>query len=139
MITKQVSIVSLVAGVLLMSGAVNAVAQEREAKRYESGKEVYERICQACHMPDAKGAVGAGAYPPLATNRNLENALYPVVILLRGLKAMPAFPELNDAEIANVTNYIRANFGNRFSDAITVEQVKSLRPMAAERRGGRAG
>ena len=40
-------------------------------------------------MPDGKGAVGAGRYPPLAKNENLETASYPVYLVIHGQKAMP--------------------------------------------------
>ena len=32
----------------------------------QGGAELFRNVCAACHQPDAKGAVGAGAYPPLA-------------------------------------------------------------------------
>ena len=32
------------------------------------GQKLYETICQGCHMPDARGAKGAGMYPALAAN-----------------------------------------------------------------------
>jgi mono/diheme cytochrome c family protein len=30
------------------------------------GEVIYRTVCQGCHMPNAQGAVGAGAYPALA-------------------------------------------------------------------------
>ena len=33
---------------------------------FDGGEAIYKGVCQGCHMPDAKGAVGAGAYPALA-------------------------------------------------------------------------
>jgi mono/diheme cytochrome c family protein len=130
----------LMCGVLVASGLGTTVnAQERSPYNYSSGKDIYEHVCQACHMPDAKGAVGAGAYPALAGNPNLQTGLYPVMIILRGLKSMPAFSDLDDEQVAAVSNYIRSSYGNKFTDPVTVEQVKELRPMAAPRRRGRAG
>jgi mono/diheme cytochrome c family protein len=116
-----------------------ASAQEALAYPYDSGKDIYEHVCQACHMPDAKGAIGAGAYPALAGNPRLEVGLYPVMIMLRGMKSMPSFPELNDEQIAAVANYLRTSYGNNFAEPVTVEQVKELRPTAVTRRRGRAG
>src|SRR6266481_1067964 len=58
---------------------------------FDGGEAIYKGVCQGCHMPDAKGAVGAGAYPALAKNENLETAAYPVSIVLKGQKAMPFF------------------------------------------------
>jgi mono/diheme cytochrome c family protein len=49
------------------------------------GRQVYEQICQACHMADAKGSApgGAGAkIPALAGNPRLADKNYPIVILL---------------------------------------------------------
>ena len=79
-------------------------------------------------MPDAKGAVGAGAYPALAGNPRLGSAAYPAMVIVRGQKAMPSFGGLSDAQVADVVNYIRSNFGNHFDDKITPETVKALRP-----------
>ena len=31
-----------------------------------SGEELFTNVCQGCHMPDGKGAAGAGTYPSLA-------------------------------------------------------------------------
>ena len=33
---------------------------------FASGEQVYMQICQGCHMPDGRGAQGAGYYPALA-------------------------------------------------------------------------
>ena len=58
-------------------------------------------------MPDAKGATGAGSYPALAADANLEAAAFPIVMVVQGRKAMPAFgPMLTDQQIADVVNYM---------------------------------
>ena len=94
----------------------------------EGGAAVFKSICQGCHMPDAKGAVGAGAYPALAANPNLEAAGYPLMMVVGGRKAMPAFGNmLTDSQIADVVNYVRTNFGNRYTDAVTPEDVAQIR------------
>src|SRR5258708_39207559 len=68
-----------------------------------SGEELYNNICRGCHMMDAKGATGAGSYPSLAANPNLESAGYPVTLVVRGRKAMPPFGDMmNDAQVAAV-------------------------------------
>jgi mono/diheme cytochrome c family protein len=95
---------------------------------FQGGEAVYKGVCQGCHMPDAKGAVGAGAYPALAKNENLETAAYPVSIVLKGQKAMPFFAlQLNDQQIADVVNYVRTHFGNRYRDKVKPQDVKLLR------------
>jgi mono/diheme cytochrome c family protein len=122
-------------GVALAIGAATAaVAQRGSPYRYQSGQDLYEHVCQGCHMPGGKGAVGAGTYPALANNAKLKAGLYPVVVILRGQKAMPSFSELNDAQVAAVTNYVRTSFGNAATDAITAEQVQKLRATAVNQK-----
>jgi mono/diheme cytochrome c family protein len=94
-----------------------------------TGEQLFANICQGCHMPDAKGAVGAGAYPSLAANRNLETGGYPVYVIVRGLRAMPPVGAMmNDDQVAAVVNYVRTHFGNDWKDAVTAEDVKVVRP-----------
>lgn len=94
-----------------------------------TGEAVYKQICQGCHMPDGKGAAGAGAYPALASNAKLGVAAYPFLVLLRGQKAMPEFGSaLTDAQIADVVGYIRTNFGNAYKGPVTAADVAQLRP-----------
>lgn len=94
----------------------------------QDGRAIYEGVCQGCHMPGGKGAVGAGTYPALASNPRLETAGYPVSIILKGQKAMPQLgPYFSDQQVANVVNYLRTNFGNRYSDKVTAADVKALR------------
>jgi mono/diheme cytochrome c family protein len=94
----------------------------------QGGKAIYEGICQGCHMPDAKGAVGAGMYPALAKDPKLEDAGYPLGVVINGQKAMPPLgPYFTDAQIADVLNYVRTHFGNNYTDKITPDQVKTMR------------
>jgi len=95
---------------------------------FQGGEAIYKGVCQGCHMADAKGAVGAGAYPALAKNENLETAAYPVSIVLKGQKAMPFFAmQLDDQQIADVVNYVRTHFGNKYRDKVKPADVKALR------------
>ncbi len=97
--------------------------------RQKDGAALYRGICQGCHMPDGRGATGAGSYPALAGNEKLETAGYPVAMVLRGNKAMPGFGrQLSDDQVAAVVNFVRTHFGNRYQDAVTAEDVKSARP-----------
>ena len=92
------------------------------------GETIFRGICQGCHMPDADGATGAGSYPALAKNKKLEIAGYPIALVLRGQKAMPGFADmLSDRQIADVINYVRTHFGNKYHDSVTPEDVKSAR------------
>jgi len=93
-----------------------------------TGEELFANICQGCHMPDAGGAVGAGAHPSLTSNKNLEARGYPVYLVLNGRRAMPPFGEMmTDAQIAAVVNYLRTHFGNFYQDAVTVNEVREAR------------
>jgi mono/diheme cytochrome c family protein len=104
-----------------------------------SGEVIYQQICQGCHMPDGRGASGAGHYPALAGDRALLSAQFMALTLIEGRRNMPAFggksqegftyivPTLNDEQIAAVTNYVRTHFGNQFKGTISVAEVKALR------------
>jgi mono/diheme cytochrome c family protein len=107
-----------------------------------NGQEIYEHICQGCHMPDGGGAVGAGRYPALAKDRNLASRQFMALTLLMGRRNMPAFGAkhaitfmgrpavLTDVQIAAVINYVRTHFGNHYTDAITAAEVAALDPPA---------
>jgi mono/diheme cytochrome c family protein len=93
-----------------------------------TGEELFANVCQGCHMPDAKGATGAGTYPSLAGNSNLEAGGYPVTVVVKGQRGMPRFGAmLSDDQVAAVVNYVRTHFGNNFSDAVTAEDVRTAR------------
>jgi mono/diheme cytochrome c family protein len=93
-----------------------------------SGEELFANICQACHMPDGKGATGAGAYPSLAGNNRLETGGYPVAVVINGQRGMPPFGGmLSDEQVAAVVNYVRTHFGNSYYDAVTVEEIQAFR------------
>jgi mono/diheme cytochrome c family protein len=133
------SAAALAAGLALMATVVlfSAAAYAQDGQRtfssgYRfvemSGEELYNNICRGCHMGDAKGASGAGAYPSLAANRNLESAGYPITLVVRGRKAMPPFGEMmSDAQVAAVVNYLRTHFGNSYSDVVTPQEVSDAR------------
>jgi mono/diheme cytochrome c family protein len=115
---------------LTLLAAGPAMAQEIRAGSFpmQSGADIFHGVCQGCHMPDAKGAVGAGKYPALASNPKLEEAGYPVSVILHGQKAMPWFSDyFTDDQVANVVNYIRTNFGNHYSGKVTAADVKAQR------------
>ncbi|QUD89257.1 c-type cytochrome [Phenylobacterium montanum] len=125
--------VGLVALAILAAGG-GAAAQDFFGGHFseQTGEAIFKGICQGCHMPDAKGAVGAGAYPALAGDERLSAAAYPALVITVGQKAMPSFgDQLSDEQIANVVNYIRSNFGNHYTDKITPDEVKAMRPPKA--------
>lgn len=105
-----------------------------------TGEEIYRRICQGCHMPDGRGAQGAGTYPALAGNPKLASAHFTASTVYHGRHNMPHFgpqPELgefeafvtvhlDDEEIASVVNYVRSHFGNHYADELTAKDVAAL-------------
>ena len=49
-------------------------------------------------------------------------------VITHGQKAMPSFGTLlNDQQVADVVNYIRTNFGNKYKDKVKPEDVKAQR------------
>jgi mono/diheme cytochrome c family protein len=93
-----------------------------------TGEELFANVCQGCHMPDAAGATGAGAYPSLAGNSNLEAAGYPVLIVVNGRRGMPPFGDMmTEGQIAAVVNYLRTHFGNSYQDVVTAKDVRDVR------------
>ena len=104
------------------------------------GAQIYQQICQGCHMPGGRGAEGAGRYPAFAKNPNLASSPYMVVTILNGRRNMPSFRQpsnnenffppvyLTDVQVAAVVNYIRSSFGNQYKDAISADDVAKLTP-----------
>ena len=94
-----------------------------------SGEQLFAGVCQACHMRDGRGASGAGSYPSLVEDKNLEAGGYPVYVVVRGQRAMPPVGRMmSDDQVAAVVNYVRTHFGNRYQDAVTPDDVKQARP-----------
>jgi mono/diheme cytochrome c family protein len=94
----------------------------------KDGEQVYKQVCSGCHMPDGKGASGAGTYPALAGNPKLGSPAYPAMVIIRGQKGMPPFGSLfEDQQIAEVVNYVRGHFGNSFPGSITAADVRAMR------------
>jgi mono/diheme cytochrome c family protein len=123
---------------LALSSAAVAFAQDNAATRrtFSSGfrfveitdEKLFANVCQGCHMPDATGATGAGTYPSLVANRNLEASGYAVHLVINGRRGMPAFGDMmTDGQIAAVVNYLRTHFGNSYKDAVTTAEVKQAR------------
>jgi mono/diheme cytochrome c family protein len=128
---------------LLFAGSVAAYADESGVSSSGqllavSGPEVYAHICQGCHMPDGKGARGAGNYPSLARDPALVSWQFVAIVILQGRNGMPPFghssggsgpfgvPHLSDEQIAAVVNYVRSHFGNHYAGRATAAQVAAL-------------
>ncbi len=94
----------------------------------KDGASLYANVCAACHLDKGQVAVGAGRYPALAKNANLESGGYPVTIVLHGQNGMPPVGQMmSDDQVAAVVNYVRTNFGNNYTDAVTAQDVKDAR------------
>jgi mono/diheme cytochrome c family protein len=107
-----------------------------------SGQQIYEHICQGCHMSGGQGAVGAGAYPKLAGNGKFVSWEFVALTVLNGRNGMPPFgrpangespvAHLSDAQIAEVVNYVRSHFDNSFRSNVSAQQVAALPHPTAE-------
>jgi mono/diheme cytochrome c family protein len=129
---------------LVVAGSTPAIAQRignyyGPALKTADGEQIYTHICRGCHMPAGQGAIGAGHYPALAGDPTLSSASFVALTVLNGRRNMPRFapraddgeiffalPELSDAQVAAVTNYVRTHFGNLYSDRITAAEVAAL-------------
>jgi mono/diheme cytochrome c family protein len=132
---------TLIAGCLAVTGAlaasagaqttaspVGADAESATELSGSAGEELYMTVCAACHMPDAKGASGAGSYPALAGNARLRSGAYPAYVVVKGMNGMPPLgQDMTDEQVADVVNYVRTHFGNDYKDAVLPAQVSALR------------
>ena len=108
----------------------------------EFGADVYRANCQNCHTVDGSGR---GMYPPVQNQTAHLGAEggrgYLVDVLLYGLYTgaygapMPPMPELSDAEVAAVTNYVLVQFAVR-GTAPDTSRLYLPRDVAARRGRG---
>ena len=131
-------LVALCAVAFIVSAALGALAEDSSAKSAamsrgwefseQGGAELFGDVCAACHQADAKGAVGAAAYPPLADDKNLASTSFMLAVLLRGLKGMPPLGSMmSDAQVADVINFVRTHFGNAYVGAVSAADVGTAR------------
>lgn len=93
-----------------------------------SGEELYQTLCQACHMEDGQGASGAGDYPSFVGNERLRSPYYAIDVIINGFRGMPPFGDkLSNEQIAGVVNYLRTNFGNQLDGDASAGDVAKLR------------
>ena len=122
----------IIAGASASAAAIQASdGSFMSAQRFmqRDGEVIYRTVCQGCHMADARGAVGAGAYPALANDPQLAEAEYPVLVVASGSKGMPPFGKLlDDEQVAAVVNYVRSHFGNSYPDNVSPANVRAARP-----------
>ena len=76
-------------------------------KDFQSGQEVYEARCSACHGPNFEGRVGP------SIDSNSESASLPdtywIQTITKGKGSMPAI-RLSDEEVQLVIDFIRNNY-----------------------------
>jgi mono/diheme cytochrome c family protein len=119
---------SLSAASSALADSAGATFSQGDTFTEQTGEALYANVCQACHMEQGQGAVGAGRYPPLAKDANLEAGVFPVTIVLHGQNAMPPVGQMmSDEQVAAVVNYVRTNFGNNYTDAVTAQDVAEQR------------
>ncbi|KZZ27571.1 hypothetical protein A3753_30870, partial [Sulfitobacter sp. HI0082] len=95
----------------------------------EDGEELYQTLCSGCHMADGSGAIGAGKYPALSGNPNLEYAGYATYIIINGQAAMPSLGHfLDNQQVLAITDYIQTNLGNDYEADGTLDAVADARP-----------
>ena len=109
---------------------------------FDFGEDVYRVGCRNCHTADGSGR---GMYPPvqrMATHLDAEGGRgYLLDVTLYGLHTgtygapMPPMPELSDAEVAAVTNYMLTRFA---ADGGAPEASRLFLPREVAARRGRA-
>jgi len=104
------------------------------------GKEVYTLNCQNCHMENGEGM--EAVYPPVAKTDYVQDVQKNIDIILSGQNgpitvngkqydgSMDPMKYLSDKEIADVLNYVRNNWDNKYP-MITESQVKEQRDKSA--------
>jgi mono/diheme cytochrome c family protein len=99
-----------------------------DQKRFEAGREVYGRLCVACHQPDGRGREGlapALAGSPFVIGR--AGIMARIVIQGKEGKAMmPPLGTLPDEDIAAVLTFVRRSFGHTASP-VGVELIREVR------------
>ena len=100
------------------AGGISAVEVSTEGRR------IYEEICQACHMADARGGGGAGTgIPALADNPRMADKDFAIEVVVKGRGGMPWFTDiLTPQQMAAVLTHVRSEF-NAYPDPVTAEEV----------------
>lgn len=93
----------------------------------EQGKQVYDRVCVACHGANGEGGVGkAIAKSPFATGP--VAAHLDITVNGKPGTAMQAFGgQLNEVELAAVVTYQRNAFGNNMGDLVQPVDVYNFK------------
>lgn len=96
---------------------VESRPQEREITAMADGGEWVEEYV----------SVGAGKYPALGGNPNLEFAGYATYIIINGQAAMPSFGHfLDDKQVLAITDYLQTNLDNDYEADGTLQEQPEL-------------
>lgn len=125
--------------ILALASLIIAIVLSGPAARAADGEALYLGHCGECHQPD-----GSGIGFDIPGLRGAERVAGPVddliIWILLGNQPregfitesnfeMPAFEELNDAEIAAITTYVLRQFGQR-QEEIHAADVAAVRVLA---------
>lgn len=119
------------------SSSKNTTTSENAAvarqKPQLNGEKLYNTNCASCHLKSGKGV--SGAYPPLADSEWLNEKRKRVIqtvkygregkIDVNGVtynNQMPD-PDLSDAKVAAILNYIMTSWGNSQDEKVTAKEV----------------
>jgi mono/diheme cytochrome c family protein len=126
-------------------GETNRISQPQETMSSEKpvqetiapGKEVYDKICLACHQADGSGV--PGMFPPVAGSEYIAGDAEDLVkLIVEGLSGpvevkgekyngiMPPRNDLTDKQIADLLTWLRSNFGNS-GGAVSAQDVAAIR------------
>ena len=127
----------LFTGLFMTAGILVFTDQDKNLQEsMKRGKEVYALHCQNCHMENGEGMEGVN--PPLAKTTYLKDTKKNIGIILNGQSGevvvngkkynaiMNPLNYLDDQQIADVLNYIRNSWGNKYP-IVTPAQVKAQR------------
>ena len=103
------------------------------------GKTIYETNCISCHM--AEGAGLEGAFPPLAKSKNLADKNRLIKVIIQGLQGplkvkgveydgVMAGINLTNEQAADVANYIRNSWGNKYPAILPKEIQPGLKAVS---------
>ncbi|MBN4664450.1 cytochrome c [Pandoraea nosoerga] len=131
-----------------LGGPYSDEARQRGAEKSNShdairgGARLFSAYCASCHRPDGGGSRD-GQYPALYHNTTTghPDPTNVVATILNGVTrtvggktvAMPRFDEksvvasLSDEDIAAITNYVTAHYGNPKAQPVSAERVSALR------------
>lgn len=127
---------SLLAGIFILAGACSTNEKTRRLQQHISqGKLLYQNLCENCHGEN--GTSDLNLDPPLAgSDYFLGTPLAAACYIKNGLSGpitvnskpydmpMPAFPSLNENEIADLLCYIGNSWGNSIG-MVEPESVKT--------------